>query len=160
MTRAFKLSTLLRARQVQEDLAKTASSHARSARDDARRVVGERESALRATSAPPPGTARAVVAAIAAQQAMAAGLAAARQAALDSERVHGERMDELAGAAQRRRAVERLAERHAEEFERSALAAEQRAIDEIAGRLRAESATAGSVASHAGRGSHGMEGLA
>ena len=133
MTRGFRLSSLLRARQAQEDVARGAVSRSRSAHEAAHHAATVSEAALHATSAPPSGTAHAVVAAIAAQRALAAGLAAARQTVLDTGQAHGERLEELAGAAQRRRVVERLAERHVAAAERSALAAEQRAD---AGELR------------------------
>ena len=114
MTRGFRLSSLLRARQAQEDVARGAVSRSRSAHEAAHHAATVSEAALHATSAPPSGTAHAVVAAI---------------------------------AAQRRRVVERLAERHVAAAERSALAAEQRAIDEIAGRLRSDlGAAAGGTA--------------
>jgi flagellar protein FliJ len=138
MSRNFRLSSLLRARQVQEDVAKSAVSRASTAKETARRAAAAGEAALRATSPPPAGTANAVVAAIAAQRAMAAGLAAAWQVAQASDEHHAERLDELAVAATRRRAVERLAERHAEDVQRADLAAEQRAIDEIAARYPIE----------------------
>jgi flagellar biosynthesis chaperone FliJ len=63
---------------------------------------------------------------------MAASLAAARQlAALAQVRV-AERAGELTEAAQRRRTVEKLAERHAEERLRHDRAADQNALDELA----------------------------
>jgi flagellar protein FliJ len=134
MSRGFRLSSLLRARQAQEDVAKSAVSRARAAKEAARDAAAAGEVALHSTSLPPAGTAHAVVAALAAQRAMAAGLAAAQQVVLDLERHHAERLDGLAVAATRRRAVERLAERHAEDVQRADLAAEQRALDEIAAR--------------------------
>jgi flagellar export protein FliJ len=138
MSRGFRFASLLRARQAQEDVAKSAVSRARTAKDSAHHAAAERERTLHATSAPPAGTAHAVVAAIAAQRAMAAGLAAARQMALEAERNHAERLDDLAIAAGRRRTVERMAERHAEDRQRAELAAEQRALDEIAARFGTE----------------------
>jgi flagellar export protein FliJ len=134
MSRGFRFSSLLRARQAQEDVAKGAVSRARTAREAARGAAAAGKVALHATSLPPAGTAHAIVAALAAQRAMAAGLAAARQVASNLERHHAERMDVLTVAATRRRAVERLGERHAEGERRADLAAEQRAIDEIAAR--------------------------
>jgi flagellar export protein FliJ len=138
MSRGFRLSSLLRARQAQEDVAKGAVARARTAKETARRAAAASEAALHGTTLPPAGTAHAIIAAISAQRAMAAALAAARQTALDSERHHADSMDGLAVAASRRRTVERLAERHAEDLQRADLVAEQRAIDEIAARYRAD----------------------
>jgi flagellar protein FliJ len=142
MSRGFRFASLLRARQAQEDVAKGAASRARAAKETAHTAAADRERALQATSAPPAGTAQAIVAAIAAQRAMAAGLAAARQIVLDAERDHAERLDDLAVAAGRRRTLERMAERHAEDRQRADLAAEQRALDEIATRFGTERGTA------------------
>jgi flagellar protein FliJ len=138
MSRGFRLSSLLRARQAQEDVAKGAVARARRAQEAARRAAAAGEAALHDTTRPMTGTAHAIIAAISAQRAMAAGLAAARQTVLDSERHHADSMAELAAAASRRRTVERLAERHTEDLQRADLVAEQRAIDEIASRYRAE----------------------
>jgi flagellar FliJ protein len=138
MSRGFRLSSLLRAREAQEDVATGAVARARRAQEAARRAAAAGETALHDTALPLTGTAHAIIAAISAQRAMAAGLVAARQTVLDSERHHAESMTELAAAAARRRTVERLAERHSEDLKRADLVAEQRAIDEIASRYRAE----------------------
>ena len=142
MSRGFRLSSLLRARQAQEDVAKGAVARASRAKEAARRAAAAGETALHDTALPMTGSALALVAAISAQRATAAGLAAARQAVLDSEQHHVDANAELAVAASRRRTVERLAERHTEKLQRADLAAEQRAIDEIASRFRAEGETA------------------
>jgi flagellar protein FliJ len=136
MTRRFRLSGLLRARQAQEDVAKGAAARARSLRDQAMEATADREVTLGARSLPPSGSGTAMVAALAAQRALAADLVAARDAAAEAEREHTDRVEDLAAAAIRRRGAERLAERHAADQMRQARAADQRAMDEIAGRQR------------------------
>lgn len=128
----FRLSAVLRARLAQEDVAEAAVVRARGAGRSARAVTTSREVALRATDAPPPGTATAVVAALAARRALAADLAAARHQERVAETEVDARMADLAEAAKRRRVVERLAERHAAERRAREAAAEQRDLDEIA----------------------------
>jgi flagellar biosynthesis chaperone FliJ len=63
---------------------------------------------------------------------MAASLATARQLAELAEVRVAERADELTVAAKRRRTVEKLAERHAEERQRHDRHADQSALDELA----------------------------
>ncbi|GAA2516178.1 flagellar FliJ family protein [Pilimelia columellifera] len=128
----FRLSTVLRARQAQEDVRKAEVVRARGAARHARRNADERADALRATDASPVGTARAVVAALAARHALAAGLSAAHHAIGEADAHVDAQTADLAEAAKRRRVVERLGERHAAAQKAHAAAVEQRAIDEIA----------------------------
>ena len=131
MTR-FRLGAVLRARLAQEDVAEAAVVRARGAGRSARAATASREVALRSTDKPPPGTAMAVVAALAARRSLAADLAAARHEEVVAEAQVDARLAELAEAAKRRRVVEKLAERHAAERRARDAAAEQRALDEIA----------------------------
>ena len=128
----FKLGAVLRARQVQEDVAKADVVRARGAARDARRTAQQREGVLLSTNLPTGVTARAVVAAVAARHALAADLAAARHGVAIADVRTDERLADLAEAAKRRRIVEKLGERHAAQQRASAEAADQRAIDEIA----------------------------
>jgi hypothetical protein len=136
MSRQVKLSTLLRARQAQEDVAKGLAFRARTASHDARHSAGARVAALHASSPPADGTGRAVVAAIAARQALAAAAAAARDAALAAEQRAAVTIADLAEAARHRRAAERLVERVAAAQLREDRLTDQRAVDEIGARMR------------------------
>lgn len=128
----FKLSAVLRARQAQEDVRKAEVVRARGASTAARRRADERRAALGDSSLPAGGTGRAVVAAIAARQALAAGLAAAHHHIAEADLELAESTDRLADAAKNRRVVERLGERHADAVKARHAAVEQRALDEIA----------------------------
>jgi flagellar protein FliJ len=127
----FRLASVLRARQAQEDAAKGEVFRAHGRTRAARDLTSRRELALRATAAPTGGPGRAVVAAIAARQSLAAGLAAAEHGIRAAEAEAAERVTALAEAAKRRRAVEKLAERHAAARAAREQAAEQAALDEI-----------------------------
>ncbi|GGJ82503.1 hypothetical protein GCM10010123_10200 [Pilimelia anulata] len=139
----FKLTGVLRARQAQEDVRKAEVVRARGASAAARQRADERRGALRDSDLPANGTGRAVVAAIAARQALAAGLAAAHRGIDDADLEVAESTDRLADAAKNRRVVERLGERHAAAAKAKHASAEQRALDEIAinGATRGERST-------------------
>jgi flagellar biosynthesis chaperone FliJ len=128
-----RLGAVLRARQAQEDAAKGEVLRARRASRAAHKLARQQEQHLDQDSLPDEGVARAIIAALAARQALAADLSAAKQAAIVADEETGERVGELGEAAKRRRAVERLLDRQLEEQRRSALAADQRVLDEIAG---------------------------
>ena len=132
MAARFRLSSLLRARLAQEDAAKAEVARARGAVRAAGRTVADARTALQASDLPSGGTGLAVVAAIAARHSLAAGLAAARQGVVSAEEQADERVAELAEAAKRRRAVEKLAERHAAARKFAEQAADQRVVDELA----------------------------
>src|SRR2546423_9611899 len=132
MKRGFRLAGVLRARQAQEDAARGEVLRARRGAAQAAEAVEARDRTLATHQVPDEDTARALVAALTARQAMAASLATARQlAALAQVRV-AERAGELTEAAQHRRTVEKLAERHAEERLRHDRAADQNVLDELA----------------------------
>src|SRR5213078_1646292 len=123
---------VLRARQAQEDAARGEVLRARRGAAQAADAVEARDRTLATHQVPDEDTARAVVAALTARQAMAGSLAAARQLAALAEVRVAERAQELTAAAQRRRTVEKLAERHAEERRRRDQSADQSALDELA----------------------------
>src|SRR3954447_11917350 len=131
MKRGFRLASVLRARQAQEDAARGEVLRARQGAAQAAEDVQVRDRALAAHQPIDEDTARALVAALTARQAMAASLALARQLAALAEAKVAERNEELTAAAQRRRTVEKLAERHAAENHRRALMADQSALDEL-----------------------------
>jgi len=132
MKRGFRLAGVLRARQAQEDAARGEVLRARHRAAEAAQVADGHDRSLAAHQMPDEDSARAVVAALTARQAMAGSLAAARQLAALAEVRVAERAQELTAAAQRRRTVEKLAERHAEERRRRDQSADQSALDELA----------------------------
>jgi flagellar biosynthesis chaperone FliJ len=132
MKHGFRLASVLRARQAQEDVARGEVLRARNGAARATEVADARDRILASRQAPTEDTARALVAALSARQAMAASLASARlMAKVAHARVAGH-TEELTEAARRRRTVEKLAERHAELRRRGEQHADQRALDELA----------------------------
>jgi flagellar protein FliJ len=131
MSKGFRLKSVLRARQAQEDAARAEVVRARRAAADAADAAVKRGERLAAHQTPNEDTARAVVAALTARQAMAASLSAARQLHHLAEKHVTVRAEELTEAARRRRTVEKLAERHAEQRRQREQQAEQAALDEL-----------------------------
>jgi hypothetical protein len=143
VNRRFKLAPVLRARQAQEDLARGAAAQARAAEQSAAALVKRRQLDLVGADAPSEGTARAMVAALVARQSLAAGLADAGRLA-GAAGAHTERRTaELNDAAQRRRGVERLAQRHTDALRAHDQAVDQRTIDELAVTARQRAAARG-----------------
>jgi flagellar FliJ protein len=103
----FRLAAVLRARQAQETTAKAAVLQARQEAAEAAERVRRMDEAIDAR--PGPGSVDGV----------------------ESAAVVADQVSELTVAAQQRRMVEKLAERHADERRRSADAAEQRAADDV-----------------------------
>ncbi len=132
MTRRFRLAAVLRAWQAQEDIAKGRVVRARREAAAASARARGHEGDLAARTVPEAGTARAVVAALSARQSLGAALTAALRVAEEAQQQTGVRVEELTAAAQRRRGVEKLADRHAAEERRIHLHADQRANDELA----------------------------
>ena len=142
------LTSLVRARQIQEEAAQAELAEARLRGRTAKqrvRTEGDRLDALCADQVPE--AAAAFVAASVALQAAAATHAAAVDSANDAQRVEDQRHLALSEAARARLAAERLHENH-EERERLATArAEQRDSDEVAGyRHQAAGAAADALA--------------
>jgi flagellar biosynthesis chaperone FliJ len=128
----FRLGPVLRARKAQEDVARGAVVQSRAEVRDAAAMVKRRQLELVGADAPTEGTARAMVASMVARQSLAATLSGAHQLVADAEEQTRERVAELADAAKRRRAVEAMAERHAEAVRLHDLAVDQANLDELA----------------------------
>jgi len=128
----FRLATVFRARQAQEDAAKAEVVRAHTRTRAAEKLARQYTEKLEGSTVPEEGVAQAILASMAARRSMAAGLAAAHKAIAEAEAHAAEKVAELAEAAKRRKAVELLAERHDEELKREAQAADQRVVDELA----------------------------
>jgi flagellar FliJ protein len=132
VNRQFRLGTVLRARQAQEDAARSRVAGARQAAAKAADDAAHEDARLRAHDLPDAATGRSLVAAIAAARCMAAGLAAANAFALEAEARTAQRIVELTDAARARRSMELLAEQHGAARVRMESAADQRTLDELA----------------------------
>lgn len=131
MNRFFRLSPVLRARKAQEDVARGVLNQSRSEIRDAQALVKRRSLDLVGAEAPSEGSAKAMVASLVARQSLAAGLMDAQRMVEDAETLERERMAVLADAAKRRRAVELMAERHAELVKAHDLRKDQASLDEL-----------------------------
>jgi flagellar FliJ protein len=143
MNRLFRLGPVLRARKAQEDAAKGSVIQSRAEIREAQQLVKRRQLDLAGADAPTEGTARAMVASMVARQSLAAGLSGAHQMVTDAEEITREKVAELADAAKRRRAVEMMAERHAETVRKHDLATDQSNLDELAVTSKARNAARG-----------------
>jgi flagellar protein FliJ len=143
VNRFFRLSPVLRARKAQEDAARGAVNQSRAEIKEAEALVKRRRLDLVGAGAPTEGTARAIVAGLVARQSLAASLMYAQRMVEDAEEVNRERMAELADAAKRRRAVEMMAERHAEMVRAHDLKVDQANLDEISTTSKARNAARG-----------------
>jgi flagellar protein FliJ len=143
VNRFFRLSPVLRARKAQEDAAKGAVIQSRADIRDAEALVKRRHLDLVGAEAPSEGTARAIVASLVARQSLAGALMGAQRMVEDAQAVERERMAILADAAKRRRAVEMMAERHAEAVKANDLRKDQASLDELALTSKARNAARG-----------------
>ena len=143
MNRMFRLGPVLRARQAQEDSARNAVIQSRAQIRDAQALAKRRALDLAGAEAPSEGTARAMVASMVARQSLAATLSGAHRMVAEAENHTTEKIAELADAAKRRRAVERMAERHAETVRVTDLAVDQANIDELSVTAKARNAARG-----------------
>lgn len=143
MNRMFRLGPVLRARKAQEDSARNAVIQSRAQIRDAQALAKRRALDLAGAEAPTEGTARAMVASMVARQSLAATLAGAHRMVVDAEDQTREKIAELGDAAKRRRAVERMAERHAETVRVTDLAVDQANIDELSVTQKARNAARG-----------------
>lgn len=143
MNRFFRLSPVLRARKAQEDAAKGAVIQSRAEIRDAQALVRRKQLDLVGAEAPTEGTARAMVASLVARQSLAGALMSAHKMVTEAEEVERERMAVLADAAKRRRAVEMMAERHAEMVRANDLRKDQANLDELAMTMKARNAARG-----------------
>lgn len=145
MNRFFRLSPVLRARKAQEDAARGAVNQSRADVREAQSMVKRRSLDLVGADAPSEGTARAMVASLVARQSLAASLMHAQRMVGDAEAVERERMAVLADAAKRRRAVEMMAERHADLVRAHDLRTDQANLDELSLTSKARNAARGSA---------------
>jgi flagellar export protein FliJ len=143
LNRLFRLAPVLRARKAQEDAAQGALNQSRAEVRHARALVKRRQLDLVGADAPSEGSARAMVASLVARQSLAAGLSGAQRMVTDAEEVEQERLAALAEAAKRRRAVEMLAERHADAVRDHDLRVDQAALDDLAVTSRARNSARG-----------------
>jgi hypothetical protein len=143
VNRLFRLGPVLRARKAQEDAAKGAVIQSRQEIREAQALVKRRQLDLTGADAPTEGTARAMVASLVARQSMAATLSGAHRMVADAEELAREKQAELADAAKRRRAVEKMAERHAETVKAHDLRTDQLNVDEMAVTAKARNAARG-----------------
>ena len=140
MNRFFRLSPVLRARKAQEDAAKGAVIQSRADIREAQALVRRKQLDLVGAEAPTEATARAMVASLVARQSLAGALMSAHRMVEEAEEVERERMAVLADAAKRRRAVEMMAERHAEMVRANDLREDQANLDELAMTSKARNA--------------------
>jgi len=143
VNRLFRLGPVLRARKAQEDAARGAVNQSRAEIRDAQALVKRRQLDLVGADAPSEGSARAMVASMVARQSLAASLSGAQRLVGDAEQVERERLAVLADAAKRRRAVEMMAERHAETVRAHDLRTDQATLDELAITSKARNAARG-----------------
>lgn len=136
MNRRFRLGSVLRARQAQEDAARSAVLRARAEANRAAEHQVQTEHTLSERDVPDHADSLAFVAAQAARQALAAELSAAAMATASADAAVEDRMGELTTAAVRRRAMEKLAERHADDVRKADARAGQHQLDELAGARR------------------------
>lgn len=134
MSRAFPLASLLRLRTLTEDRA--ASELALARRDQARAEQRARDTAERLSGAtlPREGDLLAFRAAVAGRAALGSLLVERRGDVVAAESVTDERAETWSEAHQQVRALERLEERHQEAERLEETRAEQKVLDEIAGR--------------------------
>ena len=133
MSITSRLAAVLRARRAQESLAQGDLARANAEVDRAQEKTADRSASMDGWGGPPSGHSSAYLAAVAAGRALAFALSAAQA---DEELARTEaavNQDQLRAAAQRRRSVEKLVERAAEQFRLSELAAEQRGVDDLTG---------------------------
>jgi flagellar export protein FliJ len=129
------ISSLLRARQAQEDVARerlaTARNHAQSARA---RVRADDDRVQAMVESEYPESAQAFLAAAAARQAAAATLASARRLHALAEDQVDARSSSVTAAARQRRTAEKLVERDEAELRAREALALQNELDDVAGR--------------------------
>lgn len=133
MSITSRLAAVLRARRAQESLAQGDLARANAEVDRAQERTAGRTASMDDWGSPAGGHSSAYLAAIAAGRALAFSLSAAQAEEEIARTEAAVNQDQLRAAAQRRRSVEKLVERAAEQFRLSELAAEQRGIDDLTG---------------------------
>ena len=129
----FRFAGLLRARVAQETAAKAEVARSRFAASQALAEVHRQAASLDAADQVHYSNASALASALATRQAMAAALSTAVGAAREADAVVDERIADLAAAARQRKAMDKLAERHAVTRRHKAEAAERSEQDDIVG---------------------------
>jgi flagellar export protein FliJ len=132
VTAASRLGAVLRARRVQEDVAKGAVARANAEVAEARSRTTQRAGSMDNWSGPHEGSNTAYLASVAAGRALAQSLRDAVQAERFAVSGADESRDRLLEAAKRRRGVEKLVERAAAAHRQHELATEQKAVDDLA----------------------------
>jgi flagellar export protein FliJ len=132
----FRLASVLRARQVQEDAARGAVVRARAEAEAAEVQAADRAEQLAGYTAQLSGNPRAFIASLCARQSLAAEISATQALAAQARGVVGERLTEFTAASIRRAGVEKLAERHAAATRAAEEAAAQRELDDLASTRR------------------------
>jgi len=127
----FRLAGVLRARHAQEAVAKAAAARARADAQAAAEDMRRTADALDAVSHQHPNTTVALAAAMSARQALATALCAAIGVTREADEAAAAATDELAIAAAQRKAMEKLAERHAVTRRKQHEAVEARAVDDL-----------------------------
>ena len=133
----FRLQPVLELRRTEERAAAAAAAAAANAAEDAARRATEYETALAGAVLPPSLPAGSFLAAMVLLRTAAGDAADARSLAVASAQQAQAVRAEWTAAAQRTRALERLAERHRRAERHAADAAEERAADDlVTGRAR------------------------
>lgn len=129
----FRFAGLLRARLTQESVEKAKVARLRFAANTALAEVHRQAASLDEAEKQHPSVAHALAGALVGRQAMAAELSATVAVARAAEGVVDEALVDLAVAARQRKAMDKLAERHALARQRRADAAERAELDDLAG---------------------------
>jgi len=139
VTRPFPLAGLLRLRALAEDQAAAELALARREQSDARRRARESADLLGGSALPTAAGHLAWQAAVAGRAALGALLVERRTEAVVADAVAEDRATTWTDARQQVRALERLEERHDETERAEEARAEQRVLDEVAGRRASQS---------------------
>jgi flagellar protein FliJ len=129
--KGFRLGIVLRARSAQENAARAEMLQARQEAAEAAERVRRMDAAIDARPKPEGPTGAAMANALWARHAMAADLSAAIEVAGRLDAQVDERAADLTVAAQKRRTVEKLAERHADTARQAEEHAAQREADDL-----------------------------
>jgi flagellar protein FliJ len=127
----FKFAGVLRARVAQENAAKAEVARSRTTANAAMAEVHRQSATLDQAEKADYSTANALAVAMATRQAMAAELAFAVGKAEEAEVIVKNRKVDLAAAARQRKAMEKLAERHAATRRHRADVAERAEVDDL-----------------------------
>ena len=127
----FKFAGVLRARVAQENAAKAEVARSRSAANAALAEVHRQSNTLDEAEKAGYSTANALAVALATRQAIAAELSCAQGRAEEAEDIVENRKADLAAAARQRKAMEKLAERHAATRRHRADVAERAEVDDL-----------------------------